>query len=248
MAAGLAPTRLRPADACSSSSRRLRAGKARSAWSHTLPCRIRRRAPRSRRSAAFKIETQTTVALGERLVSFTPLKLTEANFPTLDRDQTREVVDEITDGIPDHERVIALDRVLADVDKSQIIPKNVEGVKADPPTDLLQHDARRAREPRRRSDLEPDQGQRPEVRRQHELGSVPARADARRYYLRTTTVVAEGRGRRRAVDAGRAQLPDSFSKLPADDNWKDVKAALPGQEARRRSTCRPCSSARRRRS
>ena len=29
--------------------------------------------------------------------------------------------------------MIALDRVLATVDKSQIIPKNVEGVKADPP-------------------------------------------------------------------------------------------------------------------
>jgi hypothetical protein len=28
---------------------------------------------------------------------------------------------------------LALDRVLANLDKSQIIPKNVEGVKADPP-------------------------------------------------------------------------------------------------------------------
>src|SRR5262249_26272256 len=25
------------------------------------------------------------------------------------------------------------------------------------------------------------------------------------------------------------KLPDSFTKLPADDNWKDVKAALPGR-------------------
>ena len=31
------------------------------------------------------------------------------------------------------DRVIALDRVLANLDKSQIIPKNIEGVKADPP-------------------------------------------------------------------------------------------------------------------
>ena len=30
--------------------------------------------------------------------------------------------------------MIALDRVLASIDKSQILPKNVEGVKADPPT------------------------------------------------------------------------------------------------------------------
>ena len=41
------------------------------------------------------------------------------------------------------------------------------------------------------------------------------------------------------------KLPDSFAKLPADDNWKDVKAALPGKPRRRR--CPRCSSARRRR-
>ena len=45
----------------------------------------------------------------------------------------REVVAEIVKTIPEEERVIALDRVLASVDKSQILPKNVEGVKADPP-------------------------------------------------------------------------------------------------------------------
>ena len=35
--------------------------------------------------------------------------------------------------MPLEERVIALDRVLANIDTSQIIPKNVEGLKADPP-------------------------------------------------------------------------------------------------------------------
>ena len=30
--------------------------------------------------------------------------------------------------------MIALDRVLSNLDKSQVIPKNVEGVKSDPPT------------------------------------------------------------------------------------------------------------------
>ena len=43
--------------------------------------------------------------------------------------------------------------------------------------DLLQRDARRAGQHRRRADLEPHQGQRPEVRRQHELGPVPARSE-----------------------------------------------------------------------
>ena len=46
----------------------------------------------------------------------------------------KTVVAEITASVPLDERVIALDRVLANIDTSQIIPKNVEGVKADPPT------------------------------------------------------------------------------------------------------------------
>ena len=43
-------------------------------------------------------------------------------------------MEEIIAAVPLDERVIALDRVLANIDTSQIIPKNVDGVKADPPT------------------------------------------------------------------------------------------------------------------
>ena len=69
----------------------------------------------------------------------------------------RDVTAVIDKAIPDDERVIALDRVLANLDKSQIVPKNVEGIKADPP-DLLQRDTGGDRESRWRTDLEPDQG------------------------------------------------------------------------------------------
>ena len=100
-----------------------------------------------------KVESDTSVAMDERLVSFSELKITEPNFPTLQRDQLRTVVEEIVSSVPLDERVIALDRVLANIDTSQIIPKNVDGVKADPPTDLFQQDARRAGQHRRRADL-----------------------------------------------------------------------------------------------
>src|SRR5262245_30289 len=79
------------------------------------------------------IEADTNVSLETRLVKFTRLRVTESHFPTLDRDQTRDVVDTIVDGIPDTDRVIALDRVLASVEQSQIKSSNVDGVKADPP-------------------------------------------------------------------------------------------------------------------
>jgi len=80
-----------------------------------------------------KAEAKTKVALDERLVELSVVKITDANFPTLSKEQVLEIVSQISSGIPQQERVFALDRVLASVDKSQINPKNVEGVKSDPP-------------------------------------------------------------------------------------------------------------------
>ena len=57
----------------------------------------------------------------------------KSNFSTLPKEQLHEVVAEITKAIPEEDRVIALDRVLAFVDKSAIVPKDVPGLKADPP-------------------------------------------------------------------------------------------------------------------
>ena len=141
----------------------------------------------------IKLEADTKVAVSDRLVSFQQMKIVEANFQTLQKEQLREVVAEIDKAIPDDERVIALDRVLANLDKSQIVPKNVEGDQGRSADDLLQQDARGHRESRRRADLESDQGQRSEVRGQHELGSVPARSDQAPYYLAQQRHVAESR-------------------------------------------------------
>ncbi len=177
---------------------------------------------------SVQIETQTTVALGERLVSFTPLKLAEAKFPTLDRDTTREVVTQITAGIPDHDRVIALDRVLAYVDTSTIIPKNIEGVKADPPTIffstgpavLVNFDGDPIWSPIKDNDLK------------YVVNTnwdVFEHAPTKTYFLRQDQSWLSAKDvKGQWTPAG--QLPGSFSKLPADDNWKDVKAALPGKK------------------
>ena len=124
-----------------------------------------------------KVEANTKVSLAERLVSFSDFKITEANFSTLKKEQTAEIAKEITEGFPVEDRVIALDRVLQSIDTSKIIPRNIEGIKADPPTDLLQQEAGRARQLRRRAHLERREGPRPQVCRQHELGPLPAHAD-----------------------------------------------------------------------
>jgi hypothetical protein len=176
----------------------------------------------------IQIESETIVSVAERLVHFTPIKVVEVKFSQLDRDQTREVVSTITDGIPDKERVIALDRVLAYLDTSKIIPRNVEGVKADPPpifftskpAALVIFDGDPIWSPIKDNDLKYAVNTNWDVF-SHEL--------TKRYYLR------KDQSWLTATDVNgpwspAGTLPGSFSKLPADDNWKDVKAALPGKK------------------
>jgi hypothetical protein len=187
--------------------------------------------PKGAKEAALgtvKFETDTRVALDDRLVSVSELKVTESNFPTLERDQLRTVVEEITAGIPQDERVIALDRVLASIDKSQIIPKNVEGLKADPPAIffsktravLVNIDGEPIWSPIPNNDLKSA------VNTNWDLFE---HGPTKTYYLRDEKIwlkASEVKGP--WTPAG--TLPDSFSKLPADDNWKEVRSSLPGQK------------------
>ena len=176
----------------------------------------------------IKIEAATTVATDERLVSFAPLTITQANFPSLSKEQTSEVVREIENGFPGEERVIALDRVLASIDKSQIVPKNAEGVKADPPpiffskkpAVLLGFDGDPVWSPIQSNDLKFAVNTNWDVF-QHGPTTL--------YYVRNeeTWLMAsalEGPWQ----PAGK--LPESFQKLPNDDNWKEVKASVPGKK------------------
>ena len=177
---------------------------------------------------SIKLEADTKVALDERLVNFQNLKIAEANFKELAKERVAEVVAQITKAFPNEERVIALDRILVNVDKSNIVPKTVVGIKADPPTIFFSKTAGGDRQRGRGADLEPDQGERSQVRRQHQLGPVPARADvhllpAARHQLAEDADLAKGPW------APAGALPASFAKLPAEENWKDVKANLPGK-------------------
>jgi hypothetical protein len=174
----------------------------------------------------IKIEADTSVAVPERLVSFSELAIVEANFSTLPKDQLKTVVSEIGQAVPREERIIALDRVLANVDASQIVPRNIEGVKADPPVVfysakpavLVIFDGDPIWSPIEGNDLKFAVNTNWDL---FEHGVTKA------YFLRIehgwmTAPSIQGPW----TPAG--TLPDSFNKLPADDNWKDVKAAVPG--------------------
>ena len=174
----------------------------------------------------LQIEADTAVSESERLVDFSKYRIIEANFSTLPKEQLRTVVAEVTTSLPPHERVIALDRVLAAVDKSQIIPKNVEGVKADPPpifssqtpAILVNIDGDPIWSPIKENDLKYAVNTNWDLF-QHE--------PTKTYYLRNDDAWLKASDLK-GTWAPAGTLPESFKKLPADANWKDVKANVHG--------------------
>jgi len=179
----------------------------------------------------IKIEGDTLVSLDQRLVKFSTLKITEANFQTLPKEQTQEIVQEIEKNIPDEDRIIALDRVLAYVDKSTIRPKNVAGIKSDPPrlyvsqipAILVSFDGEPIWSPIKDNELKFAVNTNWDVFQHGPTGM---------YYLRNDTAWYKSANLNGAWSFA-GKLPDSFNKLPDDENWKDVRANLPGAHVKR---------------
>jgi hypothetical protein len=172
---------------------------------------------------SLKIESNTSVSLTDRLVNFSEFKITEASFPTVDKDTVKTVVEEIVNAIPREQRVIGLDRVLASVDTSQIIPKNANGVKADPPKIFV------SQTPAVLVNLDGDPIWSPIA--QNELKfAVNTNWDlfehptTKQYYLRVEKAWLSAPSLDGPWTA--ATLPASFASLPTDGNWDDVRATL----------------------
>ncbi|HSF23953.1 MAG TPA: hypothetical protein VLE20_06985 [Blastocatellia bacterium] len=171
----------------------------------------------------IRIESNTTVSLEERLVKFSVLKITEASFQSLSKEQIREIVAELEKTIPDEDRIIALDRVLASIDKSKIIPRNVEGVKADPPVIffsktpavLVNIDGDPIWSPIRENDLKFA------VNTNWDLFQHPP---TNSYYLRDEATWLQASDVKGPWTAA-GKLPDSFKKLPRED-WQDVRGSV----------------------
>jgi hypothetical protein len=170
-------------------------------------------------------EAETRVSIDERLVDFSKFRVTQSNFPGASKEETAAAVAAITMSIPAADRVIALDRVLASFDSSQIRPKNLTDLKADPPVvfystkpaALVNLDGEPVWSPIANNDL------RYAVNTNWDLFE---HQPTKTFYLRHDKIwlrAAAFKGPWTLAD----QLPASFTKLPADENWKDVRAALP---------------------
>jgi hypothetical protein len=176
---------------------------------------------------SIKLQAKTKVSVTERLVRFDALHIAEANFPTLPKESTRDIVARIATAIPNDEPVIALDRVLANVDKSPIIAKNVEGIKAEPPiifysetpAIIVNLDGEPIWSPIKDNDLKFAVNTNWDLFQHLPTNALFLRND--QSWLTAANVQGPW--------SSAVKLPPSFGKLPADDNWKDVRANLPGK-------------------
>ena len=172
----------------------------------------------------LKIETDTQVSVTERMVQFTALKITEANFQSLAGEQSREIINEIEKTIPGEDRIIALDRVLVSVDKSQIIPKNAKDVKADPPTIFF------SKSPAVLLNIDGDPIWSPIKENELKFAvntnwDLFQHAPTNKYYLRNDSTWLEASDYKGPWVTAK-KLPSSFKNLPNEDNWKEVRANL----------------------
>ena len=175
----------------------------------------------------IKIEADTKVAVEARMVSFSDFTISEANFSTLSRDQTKELVAGLMKAMPKDERVLTLERVLAAIDKSTIRPKDTSGLKAEPPiihasntpAILLGVDGDPVWSPIKDNDLK---------------YAVNTNWDLFQLQTTNTFYLRDGKSWLKASDlkgpwTPAGQLPESFKKLDDNENWKEVKANLPGK-------------------
>jgi hypothetical protein len=182
----------------------------------------------------LKIEGGTRVAVDDRVVAL-DLAITEYNFKSLSPNLVKALVAEVQ-ARPENDRVLDLDRLVAYVANSPLNVKDAEGIKADPPrvfsaaapAILINLDGDVIWSPIKEVDL------RYAVNTNWDLFEHgPSKTFYLRYeasWLRATAVTGPW--------GAAGKLPESFTKLPADENWKEVKAAIPGKPFTAKTTPR----------
>ena len=180
----------------------------------------------------IKGEAETKVSVDARLVELAPFKITEINFPTLSRDDTQKLSANLQEAIAKGSRIISLDRVLAAVDKSQIMPPKASGIlKADPPkifssstpAILINFDGEPIFSPIEKLDLKFAVNTNWDVFEHDSTKTYYLRYD--KAWYKTSDI--------KSTWTPATNLPSSFSNLPNDGNWSDAKTAVSGAVAHR---------------
>ena len=173
-----------------------------------------------------RLESPTSTSVEERMVNLVKVDVTSMSFPSLDKAESQEVLAEIRKSLPKENMLVALDRVMAAVDRTQISAKGVK-INTEPPpifystkpAILLQFDGEPIMSPIDGTSLK---------YAVNTNWDVFLDGDTKLYYLRNETYWVQ------SADLAKwepvKELPKSFEKLANDDNWKDVRANIPGKK------------------
>ena len=188
----------------------------------------------------IKLEGPTSVSVDEKVVRM-DLRITEYNFKTLSPDQVKTLVAEVQSR-PMNERVIDLARVLAYVDASPLKVREAENIKADPPMVYW------APAPAILVNLDGDPvwGTIEGLDLRYALNTnwdLLEHTPSKMFYLRYNLSWLQASAVTGPWSPVKGKLPESFTKLPANDNWNEVRNRSPGRSFRTRK-CRRSSSAR----
>ncbi|MCG3204632.1 MAG: hypothetical protein KCHDKBKB_01347 [Elusimicrobia bacterium] len=172
----------------------------------------------------LKLEAKTSVAMEERLVKLENIHIKQVNFPTLDQTRTREVTTTVMNRFPKEGLVIALDRILAAVDKSAVRANGIAINQKPPPiffakrpAILVQFDGEPIVSPIKDSALKFI------VNTNWDILFDP---DLNLYYLRNEKTWFSSADITKGWEPVK-KLPKSFDTLPKDSNWDEIRASIP---------------------
>ena len=171
----------------------------------------------------IRLETPTSTSVEDRMINFQKVEVTSMSFSSLDKTQSREVLEEIRKSLPHENMLVSLDRILAAVDRSTITVKGVKINTETPPVFwsqkpaiLVQFDADPIWMPISGTSLS---------YAVNTNWDVFVDNDTKITYVRNDTYWLSSKDMKKWQEA--KKLPDGFSKLSDDGNWAEVKGHIP---------------------
>jgi hypothetical protein len=170
-----------------------------------------------------RLESPTSTSVEERMVNFQKIEITSMRFASLEKQEAKEVLEEIKKALPKENMLVSLDRILTAVDTSAIRAKEVK-INTEPPpifyskkpAILVQFDGEPMLIPISGSSLS---------YAVNTNWDVFQDGDTKLWYMRNDTYWLSTKDFKKWQPV--KKLPPAFDALANDDNWKEVKAHIP---------------------